>query len=227
MGDGVAGRVVVADLDERHARPVAGNSSNVRPSTVSGPYWMLSSSWPRLNGSVFVAVDVRVAINVIVVVGMIDAVDACRWSACSRPARRQLRAEAVVGVPDLHVADDERMPGVRADAVDAFAEIEAVQARRQWTSLSSKRTNGSVRMSTVFLLPSGCRTGRSSLKALVAVASKRKPYWPFSAATLRVKVLRLLAHQKPAPSFSSKGEHLLGQRLAAAWRRRPGCGRGR
>jgi predicted lipid-binding transport protein (Tim44 family) len=32
-----------------------------------------------------------------------------------------------------------------------------------------------------------------------SIASKRKPYSPLSVATLRVKVLRQLAHQKPAP----------------------------
>jgi len=33
--------------------------SNVKPSTVKLPYCMLMSSWPRLNGSVFVWLIVR------------------------------------------------------------------------------------------------------------------------------------------------------------------------
>ena len=38
-----------------------------------------------------------------------------------------LRPEGVVDVPDLQVADDERVPGVRADAVDALAEVHPVE----------------------------------------------------------------------------------------------------
>ena len=63
-------------------------------------------------------------------------------------------------------------------------------------------------------MPSGCRIGKVELEVgCDGVASKRKPYWSFSAATLRVKVLRLLAHQKPAPSFASNGSTCLGSGL--------------
>jgi len=41
--------------------------------------------------------------------------------------RRHLRAEAIVRVPDLHVANDERVLRVGADLVDAFAEVEPVE----------------------------------------------------------------------------------------------------
>ncbi len=37
------------------------------------------------------------------------------------------RPEGVMDAPELHAADDERMPRVRPDAVDALAEVEAVQ----------------------------------------------------------------------------------------------------
>lgn len=64
-----------------------------------------------------------------------------------------------------------------------------------------------------FLEPSAWRIGNISLSELVGVASKRKPYCPHSAATLRVKVFRLHVHQKPAPSFASNGSTCLGSRL--------------
>ena len=59
-------------------------------------------------------------------------------------------------------------------------------------------------MSTFFSLPSGWGTSIDGLKSFVWAASKRKPYWSHSAATLRVNVLRLFDHQKPAPSLPSK-----------------------
>ena len=60
------------------------------------------------------------------------------------------------------------------------------------------------------------RASASCRARCVGVASKRKPYWSLSAATLRVNVLRLLAHQKPAPSFSSNGSTCFGSRLPCA-----------
>ena len=35
--------------------PLLATFSNVSPSTTNSPYWMLSSSWPRLNGSELVS----------------------------------------------------------------------------------------------------------------------------------------------------------------------------
>src|SRR5439155_9191400 len=86
--------------------------------------------------------------------------------------------------------------------------------RWQWDSLSSKHTKGSVRTSTFFNPPSGCCTGKVGSKSPALTTSKRKPYSSHSQATLRVKALRLLAHQKPAPSLWSKGSTCRGRGFA-------------
>src|SRR5262249_44256211 len=88
--------------------------------------------------------------------------------------------------------------------------------RWQCASLSSKRTNGSVRTSTGRYDPSGCCTRRTGSKLAVLATWKKKPYSSHSAATLRVKLLRLLAHQKPEPSFLSNGITCRGSALAAS-----------
>ena len=68
------------------------------------------------------------------------------------------------------------MPDVRADAVDAFAEVEAVEPGCEWTLVvveADERQRADV--DALSCVPSGCCTARSSLMALVGVASKRKP----------------------------------------------------
>src|SRR5262249_53935960 len=87
--------------------------------------------------------------------------------------------------------------------------------RWQWASLSSKRMNGSVRMSTCLLLPSGWRMVRAGSKSAVLAAFEEKAEPYKLQATLRVKLFRLLAHQKPEPSFLSNGTTCCGSGLVA------------
>src|SRR5262249_42167020 len=69
-------------------------------------------------------------VNVVVVIGVVNAVVGSVQRQSFYEQRRYLRPEPVVRVPDLQVADDEGVLRVRADAIDAFTEIDAVETRR-------------------------------------------------------------------------------------------------
>ena len=64
----------------------------------------------------------------VVVVGVVHAVVAAPDLHAVHVDRRRLDAEAVVHLPDPHVANHERVQSIRAEAVDAFAEVEPVAA---------------------------------------------------------------------------------------------------
>ena len=59
---------------------------------------------------------------------MVDAVVAAPNLHAVHVDRRRLHAEPVVHFPDFHIADDEGVQPVRAEAVHALAEVEAVAA---------------------------------------------------------------------------------------------------
>src|SRR5262249_1975348 len=72
--------------------------------------------------------DVQVMVDMAIIVWVVDAIRRPVDSHVLHQERRRLRAKGVVDLPYLHITDHERVFLVRADAVDALAEVETIEA---------------------------------------------------------------------------------------------------
>ena len=209
-----AGRVVVADLDQRHLSP-EWMPANVRPSTVEDAV---------LHAEVVVAAverlgvrlaDEHVAVNVVVVVGVIDAVGRPVDAHVLDQHARHLRAEGVMHRPRSSVL--RMMNGWRVSGPTRSTPSPRLTPYRpsQWASLSSKRTNGNVRMSTALAVPSGCWIGNVSLKATASAWPRSGSRSGRSRGDVAREGVQAVGPPEAGTLVGVERQHLLGQRLAA------------
>src|SRR5262249_8883281 len=127
MGGGLAGRVVIGHLDEGDLILAAAHVRECQAVNRQRAVLDAEVVVASIEGLRSIAVDREVAVNVTIVVRMIDAVDGAIDREILQQHRRRLNAEGVVNLPDLHAADDERVASIGADAVYPFAEVEAIK----------------------------------------------------------------------------------------------------
>ena len=203
--------------------------SNVRPSTVSAPYCTLRSSWPRLNGSVSVCADGHVAVDVVVVVRVIDAVGRLVDASGSRPAAtapaggsrsatsqifRLRTTNGCCASGPTRLTPSPRLtpyrPSLRVDLVV----LEADERQR----------------ADVDRLPA-CRRAagpaESSLSALDRRRLEAEAVLAVLAGDVAGEGVEAVGPPEAGAVVRVERQHLLGQRLAVAAPARPGCGRGR
>jgi len=212
----LAGRIVVADLDERHG---TAGADAVKGQAVHRQYAVLNTvvvmaAIERFGVRV---TDIHVVVNVVVVVRMIDAIlstvdphfvdQQFGTPAGTRNARPRWRVLRMTNGCD--VSGPTRLTP---------SPILMPYSPSECDSLSSKRTNGSVRMSTVLRVPSACMTGKVILRALVCVARNGSRNGRFPQETLRVNVFRLFDPPVAGAFVLVERQRLFGSRLPRnAW----------